>query len=252
MPKPNNLIKAAAADIRRALIERNYSNINKNQNTRKGLLRRKRLNFPDPDLRVRPPGHKPKNLINAAEVRARAAAGILPLGLPPKPQWVINARTRASTHGGPATGVTGASTPAAVSGAPPVVAPGSGAPAPEPKAPPVTGQATFSLPLTPRHSESNQDLEEANENNSWNDDDNNNAAPQAGPPAPQPGPPAPVPVPVPRQPTAASTNNSHMKIKTRIGTIRQKLKQAKAKINAFKARPKAKGGSRTRKLKSRR
>ena len=82
-------------------------------------------------------------------------------------------------------------------------------------------------------------------------------APQPEPPAPQPEPPAPQPgppAPSPRQPTAASTNNSPKNIKTRIGTIRQKLNQAKAKINAFKARPKtkAKGGSRTRKLKSRR
>ena len=87
---------------------------------------------------------------------------------------------------------------------------------------------------------------------------------QPGPPALQPGPPAlqpgapalqpEPPAPSPRQPTAASTNNSPKNIKTRIGTIRQKFADAKAKINAFKARPKtkAKGGSRTRKLKSRR
>ena len=86
------------------------------------------------------------------------------------------------------------------------------------------------------------------------------AAVAPGPPAPghPGGPAAGVPgaavAPSPRQPTAASRNNSPKNIKTRIGTIRQKFADAKAKINAFKARPKtkAKGGSRTRKLKSRR
>ena len=266
VPKPNNLIKAAAADIRRALIERNYSNINKNQNTRKGLLRRKRLNFPDPDLRVRPPGHKPKNLINAAEVRARAAAGILPLGLPPKPNHLkraAEARARA------AAGLLSPGRLAApeLPGGPEVL-PGFEGIDPIARAANINARARSALGL-----DQGDQLVEGlprvnklyiqppiNPLSSLTLPFNLSKLPglTASPELPgghPGGPAAGVPVaPSPRQPTAASTNNSPKNIKTRIGTIRQKFAEAKAKINAFKARPKtkAKGGSRTRKLKSRR
>jgi hypothetical protein len=288
VPNPNN-VKKAAADARRALIERNYNNINKNQNARKALLRRELVTFPGPDpsavklvspfvagpeapppVAASTPGlpggpvatpraPKPNNLKKVAVASTRklkeltipapavrklpALAGIR---LPPKPQWVLNARSR----------VPGASTP----GGPAAV---SEAPDPGPEAPPVPGQATFTLPLTPRHGTSNQDLEEATENNSW-DVDNDEAAPGLAPPAPDLAPPAAAisppapeaPAPVPKPVTATSRNKSYQNIKTRIGTIRQKFTEAKATINAFKARPKgkaqAKGGRRTRKLKSRR
>jgi len=171
-----------------------------------------------------PRAPKPNNLKKAAVASTRklkeltipapavrklpALAGIR---LPPKPQWVLNARSRvpgASTPGGPAAGSE---------------APGLAPPAPG-LAPPAPGLAP--------------------------------PAPGLAPPAPEA--PAPVlhPVPAPKPATAASRNKSYQNIKTRIGTIRQKFTEAKATINAYKARPKgkaqAKGGRRTRKLKSRR
>jgi hypothetical protein len=239
VPNPNN-VKKAAADARRALIERNYSNINKNQNKRKALLRSERVKFPG----TAPP--EPNHLKKAAEVKARAAAGLLPIGLPPKPQWVKNARSGASTHGGPA--VVKATFPGLGPGweehnnnnwddgegpesskvheisAVPLV-PGAPVIAPGPEAP------VASVSGAP--------------------------APGLAPPAPALAPLAPeAPAPAPEQPTAVSRNELYESTKKRIGTIRNKFKEAKATINAFKARPKtkekAKGGSRTRKLKSRR
>ena len=239
VPNPNN-VKKAAADARRALIERNYSNINKNQNKRKALLRSERVKFPG----TAPP--EPNHLKKAAEVKARAAAGLLPIGLPPKPQWVKNARSGASTHGGPA--VVKATFPGLGPGweehnnnnwddgegpesskvheisAVPLV-PGAPVIAPGPEAP------VASVSGAP--------------------------APGLAPPAPALAPLAPeAPAPAPEQPTAVSRNELYESTKKRIGTIRNKFKEAKATINAFKARPKgkaqAKGGRRTRKLKSRR
>jgi hypothetical protein len=194
-----------------------------------------------------PRATKPNNLKKAAVASTRKlkqltipapAVRKLPsladIRLPPKPQWVKNARNRASKHGGPA-----------------IV------------------KATFPGlgPGWEEHNNNNWDDGEGPESNKVHEISTISGAPAAGPEAPVLAPvlppalasvlpPALAPSASPRQPTAASTNKSYNNIKKRIGTIRQKFAEAKATINAFKARPKgkaqAKGGRRTRKLKSRR